>query len=86
MPKVRDMDKTITGFIFNPYFIIGLLQFLVGAGCVVCCYFLFNSDEPLFLRIVGCLVMLLAAGSGLSSGWKKIKGAWKDWRNYLKEE
>ena len=85
MAKVRDMDKTITGLLFNPYFLYGLLLLIVFASCVYGTIYLFNSSEPMVLKLIGCAIILFAGSYGLVYGTKYIKTAWKDWNDYRKE-
>lgn len=85
MTKVRDMDKTITGFLFHPYFLYGLLLLIVFVASVACAIIIFKSDEPLVLRLFGCAIILFAGSEGLYNGVKNIKTAWKDWNDYRKE-
>lgn len=85
MAKVRDMDKTITGFLFHPYFLYGLLLLIVFAASVFGAIYLFKSDEPMVLRLFGGAVILFGGSEGLYNGIKNIKTAWKDWTDYRKE-
>ena len=59
---------------FN-YFItwLGLLRVSIGVSCIIGCYFLFVSDEPLVLRIFGCLMMIIGVFGCLVEGLPNIK-------------
>ena len=83
--KERDMDKTITGFLFHPYFLYGLLQLLCFVACVVGAVLIFLHEEKLFLRIFGAVLLLFCSGAGLTSGIKHVREAWTDWRDYVNE-
>lgn len=45
------------GFVMNLYFWLGLLQVAIGVACGFCAYFLMLTGEPIFLRIVGCVIL-----------------------------
>ena len=85
MANERDLDKTIIGFLFHSYFLYGLLLLIVFAGSVIGAVCLFNSDEPVILKLIGCAIILFAGSEGLVNGTKNIKIAWKDWNDYRKE-
>lgn len=84
--KERDLDKTITGLLFNSEFLFGLLQLLCFAGCVAGAVIFFIKMENIFAKIFLAAMMLFFSGAGLESGLKHVRVAWKDWRDYVKGE
>jgi len=66
------------GFVKNLYFWLGIFQVALGVACGICAYFLFFSDNPLFLRIVGCLILSVGSlgiifGEGIPHVARAIK-------------
>lgn len=82
--KHHDTDRTIIGLLFNPYFLLGLIRIVLGLAMPYCIYMLFKSDEPVFLKIVGCLFLAFAMFGGFISGIPHIRKSWLEWRSYVR--
>lgn len=84
--KERDLNKTVCGLIFAPYFLLGLVRVLLGAGVIYGIYRLVYSDEPLFLKIAGCVILGISCFGCFYTGFSNIRETWKDWTDYRREE
>lgn len=74
------------GFIRFPYFWLGVVQVAVGIGCAFAVLPLWRSDEPLFLRIFGCLLIALGCVgavffNGIPNIVKTVKANYYDYKN-----
>lgn len=48
-------------FLTRIYFWLGILQIAIGVYCGYGCYALYQSDDPLILRIIGCVILGLSS-------------------------
>lgn len=79
--------KKITNFFNSVSFFVGLFFLILTGLCLFGIYALiFLGSDALFLKIVGSLVILLAAGSSFDFALKHLKRWIKYIRNYSMEE
>lgn len=86
--KTRDMDKTITGLLFHPHFLYGLLQFLCAllcAGVAVYLFFINKDENSLVMRIVIGIFFLFISGDPFIKCKKEMSYAYRDWKAYREE-